>query len=394
MIISFVLPTSLLKKKKRSSILLILDATGKCSILDSYIMILMLVAFHFHIPFPVVPPSEASQETIADVFVYAAYGFFTLILGTIISIFLSHVITQLNRSLEEHPDQNKGKKAESYKALISFAENKYFGKIFFRILITLLLFGTLILVLVGINITSFSFHFHGLAGYALELFKMSPIREYSVIELGLDVPRSYENPNDGVIRFTQFIYFLTVFVMPVALLLNIIFLWLVPLPRKTQKLFYIIAEILNAWSCLDVFVLSIIAAIVEIGQFTEFIVGDKCDAINPFISKYFYKILGGHNTCFEVRAYLKSGCWLLFAATIIFLISSNIVMKVCRNSLNERLPDHVKEYLKNKFDDDFIFDGSSVSLVSVDTNKEICNRSNNDERVSNINNTRISNSNF
>ena len=394
MIISFVLPTSLLKKKKRSSILLILDATGKCSILDSYIMILMLVAFHFHIPFPVVPPSEAKQETIIDVFVYAAYGFFTLILGTIISLFLSHVITQLNRSLEEHPDQNKGKKAESYKALISFAENKYFGKIFFRILITILLFGTLILVLVGINITSFSFHFHGLAGYALELFKISPIREYSVIELGLDVPRSYENPNDGVIRFTQFIYFLTVFVIPVALLINIIFLWLVPLPRKTQKLFYIIAEILNAWSCLDVFVLSIIAAIVEIGQFTEFIVGDKCDAINPFIAKYFYKVIDGHNTCFEVKAYLKSGCWLLFAATIIFLISSNIVMKVCRNSLNERLPDHVKEYLKNKFDDDSIFDSSSVSLVSVDTNRETCNKSNNDERVSNINNTRISNSNF
>ena len=159
----------------------------------------------------------------------------------------------------------------------------YFGKKFFRTPTTVLLFATLILVIIGSNITSFSFNFHGLAGYALELFEISPQRKYSVIDLGLSVPESYEKPNDGVIRFTQVIYFLTVFAMPIAMLLHIIFLWLVPLPRKTQKIVYSITEILNAWSCLDVFILAIIAAILQIGQFAEFIVGDKCDTINPFI---------------------------------------------------------------------------------------------------------------
>ena len=371
MFISFVMPTSLFNKKKRGIVLRILDATGKWSILDSYVMILMLVAFHFHIAFPVIQPSEAEQGSLVDVFVYAAYGFFTLILGTVISLFLSHIITHLDRSLDEHPDQNKGEKAESYTALIYFAENKYLSDKFFRILITILLISTLILVLVGSYISSFSFYFHGLAGYALDLFNIAPYRDYSVIELGFSVPKSYENPNDGVIRFTQVIYFLTVFIMPVAMLINVIFLWLVPLPRKAQKFFYSIAEILNAWSCLDVFVLAIIAAILEIGKFTEFIVGDKCDAINPFISKYFDKTLDGHNTCFEVKAYLKSGCWLLFIAAIIFLISSNIVMRVCRNALNERLPDNVKEYLKNKNDNE-----SDI-------------QANNEERISNINNSNI-----
>ena len=397
MLISFILPTSLFKKKWRSSILLILDATGKWSILDSYIMIMMLVAFHFHIPFPVVPPSEAEKEATVDVFVYAAYGFFTLILGTNISLFLSHIITHLHRSLDEHPDQNKGERAESYSALISFSENKYFGKKFFRILITVLLFATLILVIIGSNITSFSFNFHGLAGYALELFEISPQRKYSVIDLGLSVPESYEKPNDGVIRFTQVIYFLTVFVMPIAMLLHIIFLWLVPLPRKTQKIVYSITEILNAWSCLDVFILAIIAAILQIGQFAEFIVGDKCDTINPFIEKYFNNTLDGYNTCFKVKAYLKSGCWLLFTAAITFFICSYFVMKVCRNSLNERLPDHVKEYLKNKYYEEkmgSLFNGSSISLVSVDSNRETSNKMTNDQRVSNINNTRNSNSNL
>ena len=160
--------------------------------------------------------------------------------------------------------------------------------------------------------------------------------------------------------------------------------------KKSSTIFYSIAEILNAWSCLDVFVLAIIAAIVEIGQFTEFIVGGRCDTIDPFISKYFYKILDGHNTCFEVRAYLKSGCWILFVAAIIFFIASNIVMKVCRNSLDERLPDNVKEYLKIKDDEER---NNSISNFnsSIDCNRETLLRISNSERISNINNTRNSN---
>ena len=399
MLISFVLPTSLFSKSKRGKILWILDATGKWSILDSYVMILMLVAFHFHIEFPVVEPSEAEEGSIIDVFVYAAYGFFTLILGTVISLFLSHIITHLHRSIDEHPDQNKGEKAESYTALISFAESEYLGKAFFRILISILLFLTLGLVLVGSYITSFSFYFHGLAGYALDLFKITPHRDYSVIELGFNVPDAAENPNDGVIRFTQIIYFLTVFLMPVAMLLNVIFLWFIPLPRCAQKFFYSITEILNAWSCLDVFVVAIMAAITEISQFTEFIVGDKCDAINPFISKYFYNRLDGHNTCFEVQAYLKEGSWLLFIAAIIFFISSNIVMKVCRNALNERLPDNVKEYLRRQNEGERIstlinLNDSNNNISNLDTNRETLIKSNNDERISKINNSNINNEEF
>ena len=384
MIISFVLPTSLYSESKRAKILRILDATGKWSILDSYVMTLMLVAFHFHIKFPVVEPSEAEESTLIDVFVNAAYGFFTLILGTIISLLLSHIITFLHRSLDEHPDQNKGEKAESYTALISFADNKYLGKIIFRVLISILLFLTLGLVLVGSIITSFSFNFHGLAELALELFEISSQRDYSVLELGLSVPGAAENPNSFNIRYTQIIFLLTAFAMPVAMLLTVIFVWFIPLPRRVQKIFYAIIEILNAWSCLDVFVLSIIAAITEIGTFTEFIVGDKCDAINPFIDKYFDKKLNGHDTCFEVQAYLREGCWLLFVAAIIFFITSNYVMKVCRNALDERLPDHVKEYLQKKNNTNPI----TSFIDDTDNNRETL--LNNSERISNINNTGIS----
>ena len=364
MLISFILPTSILNKRKREKILMALDATGKWSILDSYVMILMLVAFHFHIQFPLTEKSEIEKGAIVNVFVHAAYGFLTLIIGTLISLCLSHIITHLHRSLDEHPDQNKGEKAESYTALISFAESRIFGKKNFKIIISILLILTLCLVIIGSFLTSFSFNFHGLAGYALDLFQIVPHREYSVIQLGFSVPESYENPNDKVIRFTQAIYFITVFIMPVSTLLNIMFLWFIPLPRKIQKFLYNIAEILNAWSCLDVFIIAIIAAIIQISQFTEFIVGDKCDSINPFIEKYFYDTLDGYNICFGVKAYLQSGCWVLFIAAIMFFILTKIVKKVCRNALDERLPDNVKEYLKN------LKEGERISRIAEFNNSD------------------------
>jgi len=352
MLISFFLPTSILSHKRREKILIILDATGKFSILDSYVMMMMLVAFHFHVEIPVTVQSEAEQGSIVDVFVYAAYGFVTLIVGTLISLCLSHIITHLHRYLDEHPDQNKGEKAENYRSIMSFAKVKCIKDFPFRVFISSMIFLTLILVIAGSVTKCFSFYFHGLAGYALNLLDYSNHREYSIIELGMDVRKSYENPNASEVIFTQVIFFLTTLAIPLAFLLNLMVLWFIPMTRKAQKFLYSIAEILNAWSCIDVFVIAIIASIAQITQFAKFMVGDKCDSIDPLIQKYFSKTLDGHDTCFEVQTYLEKGCWIFFGAAISFFISSFVILKVCRNALNERLPDHVKEYLRNKKNND------------------------------------------
>lgn len=57
-------------------------------------------------------------------------------------------------------------------------------------------------------------------------------------------------------------------------MVNLIILWFVPMPRKYQKILYSIGEILNALSCIDVFVIAIIAGVAQIGQFAKFLVGD------------------------------------------------------------------------------------------------------------------------
>ena len=206
MLISFCLPTFILSHKSREKILIILDATGKFSFLDSYVMLMMIVAFHFHVEVPLSEQSLAENGAIVDIFTSCSYGFITLIVGTLISLFLSHLITHLHRNLDGHPDQNKGERAESYKSIMSFAKIKCINDTFLRIFISALLFATLILVLLGCLTQSFSFQFHGLAGYALELLDISSYREFSIIQLGLSVRDIYENPNASEIIFTQFIF--------------------------------------------------------------------------------------------------------------------------------------------------------------------------------------------
>ncbi len=50
-----------------------------------------------------------------------------------------------------------------------------------------------------------------------------------------------------------------------------------------QRKLFTVAEMLNAWSTIDVFVISIIAALLEIKQFAAFIIGDSCNVVNEWL---------------------------------------------------------------------------------------------------------------
>ena len=121
--------------------------------------------------------------------------------------------------------------------------------------------------------------------------------------------------------------------------------------RKIQKFLYTIAEILNAWSGMEALVIIYVPSFLENELVSKFMIGDKCDTINPILETYFSKFLEGNNTCLEIQTVLEKGFWLFLVATVFFVILSFVLLKICRNALNERLPEHVKhvkEFLKIK----------------------------------------------
>jgi len=99
--------------------------------------------------------------------------------------------------------------------------------------------------------------------------------------------------------------------MPFAVLLTMLVLWVVPLTLAWQRSLFVLAEVLNAWSALDVFCIAIAAALLEIQQFAAFIVGDSCDGINVILAEYLDGPLEGDDKCFDVVAQLDevSSVW-------------------------------------------------------------------------------------
>jgi len=98
----------------------------------------------------------------------------------------------------------------------------------------------------------------------------------------------------------------------------------------------VLTEVLNAWSAIDVFVISILAALLEIQQFAQFIIGDRCNLINEILRQHFDGALNGDDKCFDVKTKLYTGCWLLFSGAIIYLLSAFIVMRACHKALDEK----------------------------------------------------------
>jgi len=254
-------------------------------------------------------------------------------------LILTHTILAAHRKVITAEKKEKKEAERTYsgkKPLCTIAFTGVYSRPIGVTLITLLLISSISLLVIGSYWISFDFQFQGLAAVALTYLGEPISNSYSLITLGESIPSSSANPNSFGIRWIQATFFLFALAIPLTLLLFLLFLWLAPLSRNFQRKIYVITEILNAWAAIDVFVISIIAALLEISQFAQFIIGDRCDLINQILAEYFNGSLNGVDKCFDVVTKLDAGCWLLFGGCISYIISSVIVMRACRRALDNR----------------------------------------------------------
>jgi hypothetical protein len=81
-------------------------------------------------------------------------------------------------------------------------------------------------------------------------------------------------------------FFIFAVAMPCAYVICLLVLWMVPLTYKFQSRLLTLTATIHAWSALEVFVISIIAALLELQQFAQFIIGHRCDLINKVLRAY------------------------------------------------------------------------------------------------------------
>ena len=401
MLFCWMSPSVLVSVRGREKILMILDALGKWSLIDTFILVFMMVVFSFNVT---IPPAayhsfinnNTSSSTTITTFVVPQMGFHSFVLATIVSLVMTHVILVFHRTVamkdlkstsqyqivdldwSDETDYRENNEFNDYNDDVLFSINNnnnndisllndseividnelilfeqgrtalsshsfhiHDVRVCFTFLGIVIVIGLLLasigFLLAGGLVNSFAFEFSGAAATLLTYIGIENHKPFSLISLAMALPSSSESPTSFAIRWIQGSFMLFAFIIPLIYIVSILCLWIVPLYAKEQKAFFIVAEIIRAWSAMEVFVLAVVTALIALQQFTKFIIGDRCDTIDSLIKTFFPWIFeGGNEVCFNIKATLLRGCWLMFTAVVIYIIVGQIVMTLCHKVIQER----------------------------------------------------------
>jgi len=348
MFVSWLTPSAAMNVTRRDWLLRWLDILGKWSLIDAYVMVIMIVAFYVQL--------ELAPGLSVLVYVVPKSGFNNFLLATMMSLGLGHIALASHRlttekkvaandftteSLMNHVYNSSmwrrnttfivpGSAPAPYrKSNIKF-QFTYFGKVLVGCLILL----AVVIVVFGCWLMTYAFHFEGLTGY---LLKSDANIDYSLIKTGINMADATGDPNSFNTRWIQASFFAFGMVMPLLFLTVLFMMWVVPLTLNTFRQLVVLAEVANAWNAVDVFVVCIIAALLEIHQFALFIIGDSCDGINQILEQYFDDQLNGNDTCFDVIASIKTDYWVLCVAAFLMLFGGLPIVALCNAAIHDRL---------------------------------------------------------
>eukprot|EP01094_Clydonella_sp_ATCC50884_P025808 TRINITY_DN6914_c0_g1_i1.p1 TRINITY_DN6914_c0_g1~~TRINITY_DN6914_c0_g1_i1.p1 ORF type:complete len:660 (+),score=291.30 TRINITY_DN6914_c0_g1_i1:115-1980(+) len=329
MLLCWLLPPQVLAVGWRRAVLQWLDALGKWSLIDAYVLVLFLEAFRIHV---------AIGEGLAfDMVAEAHYGYFSYLGATMLSLSLCHVVLYAHNYLEDPPLRSVSAESVGFHSY-ALGRRVLTFTIGGVLAVVVVVVATVAAVVLGELAEGFEFSYEGsLIGVLLEKTGEAATKAYSVFDLVDAIPKtSFDSPNEIGIRVIQVTYVLFTIAFPFAHLLLLLVIWLVPMRGKVQHVLFMMIEVAGAWSALDVFMVSVVVALLELEQFAEFIVGQKCDGLNQFLSTFFPDG-PSDGQCLTVTAALGGGSYILIGAVIVLLVVGYSMMFLCNRALDERM---------------------------------------------------------
>ena len=369
MLLAWVLPTGTFSAGTRERLLLALDALGKFALVDTYLFVLMMVAFRYHL--------SLSDKISVDAFVSPETGFYTFLVATCFSLIAGHLLIFFHRKTEmKHLIPRRDSRYVDYRE--SVFEHKFLvdgnnndhdttyrlqmSRGFQIFLVAMALLAALLLG-VGTTRESFRFEIGGIAG---DILGEDRISYYSLLSLGSSLRKSVRDPSKGIV-FLEVAYYFYAVVTPFACLGLLVFLLVCPMTLKTQRFFLTLTEIANAWSAVEVFVISIIASLLEISTFASFIIGDKCDLINKILKEYFASAIPDSSdaTCFTVRSTVQTSSCFLVAGVLVNSFVVSLVLRFVHSSVAERIETEMEGIPAHPFDDALASSSASTQRATI-----------------------------
>ena len=265
-----------------------------------------------------------------DSYVIPEFGFYSFMFATILSLTFGHGVTFLHRKsvlprkITDSTGARESISSHIYSVRYAGGDRTRLSRAFHCLWLAITLCAVTLMI-VGVNSKCFVFDFRGLAGLALG---QDSVTKHSLISLGVNIPLSVKNPAAFGVRLIRWTYFFFALVMPFTCVGVVALLYFLPLTLRTQRAVFTLAEICNAWSAIEVFLISVVASLVELSQFAAFMVGDHCDFMKGFL---------GQDTCFDVRSSLGPGSGCLLIGVILHCAIVFYSLGLCHRVLEERM---------------------------------------------------------
>ena len=319
---------------QREGILRRLDAFGKWSLVDCFVMMLFMILFHFEIS--AVDPGNSGKSGALTVSVQPARGFFVFLFATVLSMCIGHatmVYHKLDVALEEEREEEP--EDEERKAVWRRDATRDTVSWVTVVVTTMLLVANVATFVYAFFTTSIEFTFLGVAGAALG--EESSTRTISLHGVARQVRDASPELSRSMSRLLEWVLLLFTFAMPLVRRVTMLVLWLLPLRKKEHEAVWFGKDFIEAWSALDVMVLSFVAVIAQIRQFLGFMIGDNCQSINDVLQQLVSgPLYRGHDLCFDVDSRLGLGAWLLLVCVFADLVATRVVSMAYAKALLER----------------------------------------------------------
>jgi len=170
--------------------------------------------------------------------------------------------------------------------------------------IALVVLVAISLMLVGAFVTSWTFITHGVAGLITELGGGATVRPYSLSSAFSQLlNQSMMGGKLGIgTFFITLVYIMFAFVIPLAHMITLLFLWYRRLTLCGLKKLFLATKVLSAFSALEVWVLGTVFTILQIKFVSYEVLDYQCTSIKPIFQALvdFGFIVQDDGNCFQI----------------------------------------------------------------------------------------------
>jgi len=380
-LIMWLIPTRFCSSARRGTVLSWLDALGKWSFVDIFVLIVTL-SIKSPDDFAFLFPGFYAVELI----VIPSWGLYANMIAQILSQVSSHFIMYYHRKIisdfeRSNADERIIEDFDGKRVLRKHSFDRDGTKKGIELVVKpgvnigmLLLFTVVFsLLIVGCSMNIFKIENNGIVGLLVEAGQdLEPAStSYSVFKI---VRLMFEQAMyTGVashyvgLGSIAIVFIFTVLIAPIAQGLFLLQRWFMPLDRTGRKRIYAIIECLQAWQYSEVFILSIVATSWQLAPVSEFFLNDTCDGLGDFFSALTaYGVVDGVDAqCFRADPSVMFGTWMLFLAALGLATLSHFVSKAAEHERQDEISLYYGNELVERMDKQYDIDQGENDFSTV-----------------------------